>query len=130
MSIGVRIREVRKEIGESQTTFADRFNVSLSALKAYELDKREPPAAFLMDVYGQLSIEPTWLLTGNGARSTTARANNIENAVVAVRTFASIRNVSFPPEKEAKLIILLAEYFDEGGENDGPLVKKILEHAV
>ena len=130
MSIGARIKQVRKDIGDSQTTFANRIGISLSALKAYELDNREPPASFLIELYQQHAIEPTWLLSGRGARSATLRLSNIEDAVVAVRTFATIQGLVLPAEKEAKLVLLLAEYFDEGGENDGPLVRRILENAV
>lgn len=130
MSIGERIRLLRKELNLSQNAFAERSKISLRALKAYELDEREPPASFLVEVYQQFNVEPTWLLSGDGARSAEHRSNNVEHAVIAVRTFAILEKVDFPPEKEAKLVLLLAEYFDEGGENDGPLVKKILENAV
>lgn len=130
MSIGARIREVRKETGRSQTVFAKRFDVSLSALKAYELDDREPPASFLVRLYTEMAIDPTWLLTGAGSKTSDIRSQNIVDAVIAVRTFSAIKRIQIEPEREARLVLLLSEYFDEGGSNDTPLVQKMLETAT
>ncbi|MEP6433995.1 MAG: helix-turn-helix transcriptional regulator, partial [Lentilitoribacter sp.] len=115
MSIGKRIRAARTERGQSQASFAESSAVSLRALKAYELDEREPPASFVLKLYVDHAINPTWLLSGDGPQSSKLRKSNISDAVIAVRTFASLKKTNFAPEKEAKLVLLLSEYFDEGG---------------
>ena len=130
MSIGKRTRAVRNENDESQVAFAERCKISLRALKAYELDEREPPASFLLKLYLEYAINPTWLLSGDGPMSPRLQKSNVSDAVVAVRTFTSLKNVNFSPEKEAKLVLLLSEYFDEGGERNGPLVQSMLESSL
>lgn len=130
MSIGARIREIRKQEGASQAEFASRLDVSLSALKAYELNDREPPSTFLLRLNAELSIEPTWLLTGAGSITSEMRSQNIMDAVIAVRTFAALKGAKLEAEREARLVLLLTEYFDEGGEKNTPLVDKMLETAL
>ncbi len=130
MSIGARIREIRKEAGETQANFAERYGVSLSALKAYELNDREPPSSFLLRLYSDLSIEPTWLLTGAGSKTSKSRNEHISDAVIAVRTFAALKHLEIDPEREARLVLLLMEYFDEGGEKNTPLVQKLMEATL
>lgn len=130
MSIGARIREIRKGSGESQANFAERFGVSLSALKAYELDDREPPSSFLVRLFTDLSIEPTWLLTGTGSKTSENRNENVLDAVIAVRTFAALKDLKIDPEREARLVLLLMEYFDDGGDKNTPLVQKMMEATL
>lgn len=130
MSIGARIREIRKALGDSQVNFAERFGVSLSTLKAYELDGREPPSSFLVRLYTDLSIEPTWLLTGTGSKTSENRNENVLDAVIAVRTFAALKNLKIDPEREARLVLLLMDYFNDGGDKNTPLVQKMMETTL
>ena len=127
MSIGGRIRILRTEEKLSQSFFAERCKVSLRALKAYELDEREPPVSFITRVFDEFAVEPTWLLLGSGGRTASSRNENIVDAFAIVREFFKAQNVHPTIEDEAHLVLLLAEYFDEGGAKDSSLVIKILE---
>lgn len=111
----------------TQATFAQEFDISPRAYASYELGEREIPSSFLLKLFEKFSISPTWLLTGEGAKSTAGHSENILDAVVAVRTFAAIKGINIDPEREARLVLLLSEYFDEGGEKETPFVQKMLE---
>jgi len=130
MSTGKRIRAVRNESGQSQTSFASECSVSLRTLKAYELDERDPPSSLLLHLYLEREISPTWLLSGDGPKSVQSHKLNVSNAVVAVRTFVKLKAIDFSPEKEAKLVLLLSEYFDEGGKYDDSFVQSMLESSL
>jgi hypothetical protein len=105
-------------------------NISLRALKAYERDERDPPSSFVLHLYKQNSINPAWLLAGDGAMLSTKLFEYLEAALAAVHTFCKVRKVELSAEKEARLVLLLAEYFGEGGEPGGQVQSKILENAI
>ena len=130
MSIGDRLISIRKNEGMTQAIFATEFDISPRAYASYELGEREIPSSFLLKLYERFSISPSWLLTGEGAKSTAGHSENIVDAVVAVRTYAALKGNKIDPEREARLVLLLSEYFDEGGEKNTPLVKKMMEAMV
>ncbi len=129
MSIGDRIRAIRAEAGTTQDAFAESCGVSPRALKAYELDERDPPSSFVLELYKKYSASPTWLLTGDGAKTNEQFRQFVVAAVIAVRTFADIKKISFTPEKEAKLALLIADLYVGGGEPGGTVERGILENA-
>ncbi len=129
MSIGDRIRAIRAEAGVTQDAFAESCGVSSRALKAYELDERDPPSSFVLQLYKKYAANPTWLLAGDGSKSNEQFRQYVEIAIIAVRTFASIKKVSFTPEKEAKLALLIADLYMGGGEPGGTVERGILESA-
>jgi transcriptional regulator with XRE-family HTH domain len=129
MSIGDRIRAIRSEAGVTQDAFAKSCGVSSRALKAYELDERDPPSSFVLQLYKEFAANPTWLLTGDGAKSNEQFRQFVAAAIVAVRTFADIKKISFTPEKEAKLALLIADLYMGGGEPGGTVEQGILETA-
>jgi hypothetical protein len=103
--------------------------VSSRALKAYELDERDPPSSFVLQLFKKYSVNPTWLLTGEGAKLNEQFRQFVVAAIIAVRTFAEIKKVSFTPEKEAKLALLIADLYMGGGEPGGTVERGILESA-
>jgi transcriptional regulator with XRE-family HTH domain len=130
MSIGDRIRSIRASADETQEAFAKSCGVSSRALKAYELDERDPPSSFVLELYKKYSASPTWLLTGDGAKTNEQFRKFVVAAVIAVRTFADIKKISFTPEKEAKLALLIADLYVGGGEPGGTVERGILENAT
>ncbi len=65
MTIGKRLKLVRLNCKESQSTFALRFGLSQSTYSPYELDKRAIPDYFKIHLFN-CGININWLLTGKG----------------------------------------------------------------
>lgn len=130
MSVHDRLAEVRKDAGLTQTEFAERIKVSRRAYVNYERGEREIPSSLLLLLHDELSISPTWLLTGKGRKTAGIESELTEDAVVAVRTFAMLKKLEIEPEREAKLVILLLDYFKQDREADPKFVQKLLESAT
>lgn len=127
MTIEERLLSVRKFIGLTQAQFAKKFGLSSRAYASYELGERELPSSLAIMLHDELSISPTWLLTGEGAQSSEDQTRIMQDAIVAVRNFAMLKKLKIDPEREAKLVVLLVEYFTKGGTKDAEFVQTMLE---
>jgi len=58
------------------------------------------------------------------------RAQMMKAAILAVRSFAMIRKIEIDEDREAKLIVLLVEYFEKGGKRQDKFVENILETST
>jgi len=130
LTIEERLLSVRKHVGLTQAAFAKKFGLSSRAYASYELGERELPSSLAIMLHDELSISPTWLLTGEGAQSSNDQDRVMQDAIVAVRTFAMSKGLEIDPEREAKLVILLVEYFLKGGTKDSDFVQNMLETAA
>lgn len=61
-----RIKQLRKELGMSQTKFGESLGVSLSAAQKWEMGLSVPSDAVIMLIAQQYGISETWLRTGEG----------------------------------------------------------------
>lgn len=64
MTIGERIRKLRGKL--SQEDFARSIGASKTAVGAYEKDSSKPGADVIMSICAQFSVDPKWLLFGDG----------------------------------------------------------------
>jgi len=127
LTIEERLLSVRKHVGLTQAAFAKKFGLSSRAYASYELGERELPSSLAIMLHDDLSISPTWLLTGKGAQSSADQNRMIQDAIIAVRAFIIAKNLEIDPERESKLVILLVEYFTKGGTKDAEFVTDMLE---
>lgn len=67
-----RIREIRKEAGETQEQFANRLGISKQILSLYEQGQRSPKVAQIEKYAKILNVSPDYLL-GDNAEESTAR---------------------------------------------------------
>lgn len=130
MTIEERLLSVRKHTGLTQAEFAKKFGLSSRGYASYELGERELPSSFAIKLHDELSISPTWLLTGEGAQSSKEQNVLMRDALVAVRTFAVSKGLEIDLEREAKLVELLMEYFIKGGTKNSDFVQNMLETAA
>ncbi|BFH17948.1 helix-turn-helix domain-containing protein [Paenibacillus melissococcoides] len=65
MSIGRRIKELRKEKGVSQKDLAETIGVSRGNVGDWELDKVKPGADALLALSEYFEVTTDWLLSGN-----------------------------------------------------------------
>ena len=67
MSIGERLKNVRKKNGISQDELAKRIGVSRGVITNIEYNKIEEPQAIIVDALSKaLNVNKQWLLTGKG----------------------------------------------------------------
>ncbi|MEN3130810.1 helix-turn-helix domain-containing protein [Bacillus albus] len=68
MSLGRRIKEIRKDTGLNQTNFAESLKSTLGAFAKYEIDKVIPNDVFINLLCTKYKVNEEWLLTGEGSK--------------------------------------------------------------
>ena len=63
--LGERMRSIRQHLGESQTTFAVRFNLKRYDIANYERSRSDLPSR-VMGYLDELGFNISWLVTGVG----------------------------------------------------------------
>lgn len=127
MTVSERLSSIRKSVSLTQSEFSEKVGVSRRAYVNYERGERELPSSFVVRLHDIFSINPTWLLTGEGAKTSELKNEMVSSAVFAVRSFAMMKKLEIDPEREARLVTLLVEYFEQGGDKDAAFVQKMLE---
>lgn len=64
MSLGGRIKSIRKQLGLNQTEFAQKIKVSQAVISGYETDNYTPELETLLKIASVGSVTLDWLLTG------------------------------------------------------------------
>ena len=115
-----RLEAVRRSTGLSQAAFGERLGLADRTYKNYELGIRDIPLRVAMDISEVFDTNLTWLLTGEGARSTPTIGEGLEAAVVAVRRHMLDAGKTPDPEKEAAIIrYVFEEILRDGGLDEG-----------
>lgn len=127
LNIEKRLLEVRKRVGMTQAVFAKRFGLSPRAYASYELGHRELPTAFVLKLHESLSINPNWLLTGEGSRTLEQSKEFLTAAISTVHMFALEKKIKMRPEKMTELILLMIEYFEQVDNVDLEFANRMLE---
>lgn len=65
MNLGERLKKLRGD--ENQTTFGSRFGASRNTVMRYESGERTPDAEFIAALCKHYSVNPSWLLLGEGS---------------------------------------------------------------
>jgi len=71
MDIGKRLKEVRGSFSQQQ--FADVLEVHRNTVARYEREERVPDSEYIEQIYNKFSINPQWILTGEGQMSTSKK---------------------------------------------------------
>jgi len=88
------------------------------------------PSSFAIKLHDELSVSPTWLLTGKGPRSSEIRDQNLLSALEITDAFITKNKLKLKPNEAAELVHMLWELFNEGISPDSPTVKRILEKSL
>ncbi|MEN3258650.1 helix-turn-helix transcriptional regulator [Sodalis endosymbiont of Spalangia cameroni] len=76
--IGTRCKGRRSQLGISRNIIAQRINVSLSTLQAWENQEREPSASDIILLADALDVAPSWLLIGQAESDQVGTKNQSE----------------------------------------------------
>lgn len=78
MGIGSRIKEVRKALGMTQQSFADKLNLKRNTIATFESERIPPSDRTICDICTRFTVNETWLRTGEGEMfATRTRAQEI-----------------------------------------------------
>lgn len=66
MTLGERIKKVRKSLDLTQQKFADQIGTTQNNIASYEIGRREPSAAAVNNICKTFNVSETWLRTGEG----------------------------------------------------------------
>lgn len=66
MTIGERVKELRKQVNLTQQVFADRLNLKRNTVGSYEVNVVEPSDRTISDICREFNVNETWLRTGEG----------------------------------------------------------------
>ncbi len=73
MSLGSRLKNIRKHLQETQAQFAERLDSKVLTILRYEKGERLPSTEFLNKLREIIHIDINWLLTGEGEMFITER---------------------------------------------------------
>lgn len=119
MSIGERIKEVRKKSGLTQQKFAERIGLKRNTIGNYEINLIEPSDRTITDVCREFDVRESWLRTGEGEPFVEkSREENISAFVGSI--------LSGEPDFRQRFISVLARMTPEEW---AILEKKVLELA-
>lgn len=66
MTLGERIKKVRKELDLTQQEFCDRIGLKRNSISLVESDKRNPSNQLLLAICREFNVSEEWLRTGDG----------------------------------------------------------------
>lgn len=66
MTIGERLKKLRKTLSLTQQEFSDKLKVSRSNIATYEVGKNNPAEAVINLICREFNVSETWLRTGEG----------------------------------------------------------------
>lgn len=66
MTLGERIKKVRKELDLTQQEFADKVGSKRNTIATYEMGRTDPSAAVISLICTKFNVSETWLRTGEG----------------------------------------------------------------
>lgn len=130
LAIGERLKAVREKARLLQPEFAERLGISPRAYANYERGERTITAEAIKALYEMFSVDPIWLLSGPGSDprhlKTPTRADLLVEIIIKVEEHLARRRARLPPEKKARLIALLNQYFQAKGKVEDDHI----EHAL
>ncbi|AFT90347.1 helix-turn-helix domain-containing protein [Paraburkholderia phenoliruptrix] len=124
-----RIVQVREHLKLSQEKIARQLGLSLRAYANYERGERAVPVELLRALYEQFSIDPAWLLTGDGNmildRDVRYRLDQkaLDSVLVAVARIEARLDVPLDAKRKARLIGLLYEQCQLLGDSADDILK-------
>lgn len=109
MSVGARIRAVRKAYGLTQQAFADRLGLKQNTIATYEIEKTTPSERTLLDICRVFHVNEDWLRTGEGDMLLTPPSSHTPDEHLA----AFLGDVMAGDDFRARLISALSRLSEE-----------------
>lgn len=81
MSVGERIKKVRRSNDLTQQEFANRIGSKRNTVATYEMGRTDPSAAVISLICREFKISETWLRTGEGEMNIPKPENTIDKLI-------------------------------------------------
>lgn len=142
MTLGERIRKVRKVLDLTQQEFADKIGSKRNTVATYEIGRTEPSAAVISLICRTFDISETWLRTGEGemllAKPTAALDALAAEHSLSISDYTLIEKfLALKPESRKTIIDLMMEVSAsistmqaEGVHADNPAFPSSLSHGI
>ncbi|WP_018423082.1 MULTISPECIES: helix-turn-helix domain-containing protein [Paraburkholderia] len=120
---------MREHLGLSQDKMARQLGLSLRAYANYERGERAIPIELLRGLYGRFSVDPVWLMSGDGNmildRDVRYRLDQktLDGVLVSVERIEQRLEAPLDAKKKARLIGLLYEQCQLLGESAEQILK-------
>ncbi|WP_244973312.1 helix-turn-helix domain-containing protein [Paraburkholderia rhynchosiae] len=120
---------MREHLGLSQDKMARQLGLSLRAYANYERGERAIPIELLRGLYERFSVDPVWLLSGDGSmildRDVRYRLDQktLDSVLVSVERIEQRLEAPLDAKKKARLIGLLYEQCQLLGESAEQILK-------
>lgn len=82
MTVGERIKKVRRALDLTQQVFADRLGMKQNTIATYEMNRTNPSDPAIKSICREFNVNEVWLRTGEGEMFTNAPNSAIEELVV------------------------------------------------
>lgn len=124
---GGRIKEERQRLKLTQADFAKLAGVSRQSQANYETEEREPGAAYLMNLYGQVDV--LYILSGQRSRAGEIDSKVVEAILNAIDGWAAETKRQIPQNIKAELLALFLKQAMSTGKLEKDWMKQTL-HLV
>jgi len=124
-----RVAQVREHLDLSQEKMARQLGLSLRAYANYERGERAIPVELLRALHEQFSVDPVWLLTGDGNMMLDPDVRyrldqtTLDSVMVTVGQIEQRLDVPLDAKKKARLIGLLYEQCQLLGDSADEILK-------
>lgn len=115
MVLGERLKQLRKELGLTQSAFAERIGSVQNTVTGYESGRRNPSAPVVSLICREFSVNERWLRTGEGEMFAQATNDPVE------RLCAELHATKLDAE-------IIRAYFEIDERIREPFMRQLLEH--
>lgn len=115
MTLGERIKEVRKTVGLTQLEFGERIGIKGNTVTNYEADRREPQEVTLKAICDKFGINYEWLKYGKGEM-----ISEVDDDVLTL-----INKILSAEDETARQVFRAFANFDE---RDWQTIKKMIDN--
>lgn len=115
MTLGERIKEVRKTVGLTQSEFGEKIGIKGNTVTNYEADRREPQEVTLKAICDKFGIRYKWLKYGDGKMTA-----EVGNDVLSI-----INQILSSEDETTKQVFRAFANFDE---RDWQTIKKMIDN--
>ena len=121
---GERIKEERQRLKLTQADFAKLAGVSRQSQANYETEEREPGAAYLINLYGQIDVP--YILSGRRSSAGDIDAKVVEAILNAIDGWAAASKRQIPQDIKAELLTLFLKQAMSTGKIEIEWMKQTL----
>ena len=115
MVLGERLKQLRKELGLTQSAFAERIGSVQNTVTGYESGRRNPSAPVVSLICREFSVNEHWLRTGEGEIFAQTTNDQVE------RLCAELHATKLDAE-------IIRAYFEIDERIREPFMRQLLEH--